>query len=258
MNERRRVLFLCTGNSARSQMAEGLLRVMAGEMFDVASAGVSPANVRPEAIAVMREIGIDISQHRSKSVDEFVDREFDYVITVCDNAREQCPVFPGQAKQIHWSFDDPAAAEGDEPTRLAVFRRVRDEIKQHLQLFVAGNTQSQSPLACDMTAITPEQRPQHLATSRELFSQIQKFHELPNGYEFRLAEGPNLLSKLAEFVSLEKLCCPFLNFVIEVKAEGGPVWLRLTGRDGVKAFIREEIAGLTGFTGFIRLSSHES
>ena len=137
MSERKRVLFLCTGNSARSQMAEGLLREMAGEMLDVFSAGVSPTNVRPEAIAAMREIGIDISRHRSKSVDEFTDQGFDYVITVCDNAREQCPIFPGQAKQIHWSFDDPAAVEGDELTRLAVFRRVRDEINEHLRLFVA-------------------------------------------------------------------------------------------------------------------------
>ena len=136
MSERKRVLFLCTGNSARSQMAEGLLREMAGEMFDVASAGVSPSHVRPEAIAVMGEIGIDLSRHRSKSVDEFINQEFDYVITVCDNAREQCPVFPGHAKQIHWSFDDPAAVQGDELARLAVFRRVRDEIKGHLRLFV--------------------------------------------------------------------------------------------------------------------------
>jgi hypothetical protein len=111
---------------------------------------------------------------------------------------------------------------------------------------------SESPLACDMTAIAPDERPKHLATSRELFSQIQEFRELPNGYEFRLAEGPNLISRLAEFVSLEKLCCPFLNFMIEIEAEGGPVWLRLTGREGVKAFIREEISGLTGFTGFTR------
>jgi hypothetical protein len=109
---------------------------------------------------------------------------------------------------------------------------------------------SESPLACDMTAIAPDERPKHLATSRELFSRIEEFRELPNGYEFRLAEGPELITKLAEFVSLEKLCCPFLTFVIEIEAEGGPVWLRLTGRDGVKAFIREEIAGLTGFTGF--------
>ncbi len=130
-----RVLILCTGNSARSQMAEGLLRAMAGERFEVASAGVAPSSVRPEAIEAMREIGIDISQQRSKSVDEFTDEHFDYVITVCDNAREHCPIFPGNAKRIHWSFDDPAAAPGDEVAQLEVFRRVRDEIKEQLTEF---------------------------------------------------------------------------------------------------------------------------
>ena len=139
MNHPKRVLFLCTGNSARSQMAEGLLRHLAGDRFEVASAGVSPTKVRPEAIGVMRELGIDISHQRSKAVDEFVGREFDYVITVCDNANEQCPVFPGKTNRIHWSFDDPAAVEGDELARLAVFRRVRDEILQRLQLLVANN-----------------------------------------------------------------------------------------------------------------------
>jgi arsenate reductase len=120
-------------------MAEGLLRAMAGDRVEVASAGVSPSNVRPEAIEVMREIGIDISQHRSKSVDEFSGQQFDYVITVCDNAREQCPVFPGNVQRIHWSFDDPAAAPGDETARLTVFRRVRDEIGERLQqLFERG------------------------------------------------------------------------------------------------------------------------
>jgi arsenate reductase len=118
-------------------MAEGLLRHMAGDRFEVESAGVSPTRVRPEAIEAMREVGIDISTHRSKSVDEFTGREFDYVITVCDNANEQCPVFPGETTRIHWSFDDPAAAEGDEPARLAVFRRVRDEIAHRLQQFTA-------------------------------------------------------------------------------------------------------------------------
>jgi arsenate reductase (thioredoxin) len=137
MSDRKTVLFLCTGNSARSQMAEGLLRHMARDRFEVASAGVSPTKVKPEAIEVMREIGVDISQQRSKAVDDFVGREFDYVITVCDNANEQCPVFPGNTKRIHWSFDDPAAVEGDELARLAVFRRVRDEILQQLQLFAA-------------------------------------------------------------------------------------------------------------------------
>ena len=136
MNERKRVLILCTGNSARSQMAEGLLRNIAGDRFEVASAGVSPTRVRPEAIEAMREIGVDISQQQSKSVDEFVGREFDYVITVCDNANEQCPVFPGTTQRIHWSFDDPALAEGDEVARLGVFRRVRDEIAQKLRDFV--------------------------------------------------------------------------------------------------------------------------
>jgi len=131
-----RVLILCTGNSARSQMAEGLLREMGGDRFEVASAGVAPSFVRPEAIAVMREVDIDISGHKSKSVDEFINQEFDYVITVCDNANEQCPVFPGNTRRIHWSFDDPAAAKGDEEQRLAVFRRVRDEIRQRLQLFL--------------------------------------------------------------------------------------------------------------------------
>jgi len=135
----KRVLFLCTGNSARSQMAEGLLRHMAGDRFEVASAGVSPTKLRPEATEVMREIGIDISQQRSKAVDDLVDREFDYVITVCDNANERCPVFPGTTNRIHWSFDDPAAVEGDELARLAVFRRVRDEILHRLQLFVAND-----------------------------------------------------------------------------------------------------------------------
>ena len=136
MNNRKRVLILCTGNSARSQMAEGLLRHLADDRFEVASAGVSPTKVRPEAIAAMRDINIDISDHHSKSVDEFLGQEFDYVITVCDNAKEQCPVFPGNTKRIHWSFDDPAEAQGDEQTRLAVFRRVRDEILDRLRLFV--------------------------------------------------------------------------------------------------------------------------
>jgi arsenate reductase (thioredoxin) len=120
-------------------MAEGLLRQMAGDRFEVASAGVSPTHVRPEAIEAMREVGVNISAHRSKSGDEFAGREFDYVITVCDNANEQCPVFPGEMKRIHWSFDDPAAAEGDQPTRLAVFRRVRDEITRRLEAFVSEN-----------------------------------------------------------------------------------------------------------------------
>jgi arsenate reductase len=132
----KRVLILCTGNSARSQMAEGLLRDMAGDRFEVFSAGTRPSIVRLEAIAALKEKGIDISNHRSKSVDEFIYQSFDYVVTVCDNAKESCPVFPAQTTRIHWSFDDPAAVEGDEETRLKEFRRVRDEIEAHLREFV--------------------------------------------------------------------------------------------------------------------------
>jgi arsenate reductase len=132
MRDKKRVLILCTGNSARSQMAEGLLRHDAGNRFYVESAGTKPGSVRPEAITVMRELGIDISGHRSKHVDEFQGQHFDYVITVCDNARETCPVFFGEAKKLHHDFDDPAALTGSEPERLALFRRVRDELRAYL------------------------------------------------------------------------------------------------------------------------------
>jgi arsenate reductase len=135
MPAKKRVLILCTGNSARSQMAEGLLRHDAGDRFDVESAGTKPSHVRPEAIAAMRELGIDISGHRSKSVDEFVGQQFDYVLTVCDNAKESCPIFPGRTVTIHHSFDDPADVKGSQEERLAVFRRVRDELREYLKAF---------------------------------------------------------------------------------------------------------------------------
>jgi len=129
----KRVLILCTGNSARSQMAEGLLRHDAGDRFEVFSAGTHPTRVREEAIAAMREVGVDISAHRSKNVDEFAGLQFDYILTVCDNARENCPFFPGRT--IHHSFDDPAAVEGSPEERLAAFRRVRDELRRYLAEF---------------------------------------------------------------------------------------------------------------------------
>ncbi|MEO8041643.1 MAG: arsenate reductase ArsC [Acidobacteriota bacterium] len=135
--KKRSVLILCTGNSARSQMAEGILRDLAGEKFVVESAGVAPSSVRPEAVEAMREIGLDISAHRSKSVDEFLDRRFDFIITVCDNAKESCPLFPGDAARIHWSFEDPAAVEGNSEERLTAFRTVRDKIRDRLQIFTA-------------------------------------------------------------------------------------------------------------------------
>jgi arsenate reductase (thioredoxin) len=136
MADPKHVLILCTGNSARSQMAEGLLRQQGGDQFEVFSAGMKPSRVNPLAIEAMREVGIDISDHRSKLVDEFTGQEFDYVITVCDKAKESCPIFPGKAQRVHWSIDDPAAAEGDEAIRLAIFRRLRDEIRERLRSFL--------------------------------------------------------------------------------------------------------------------------
>lgn len=138
MSDKKQVLILCTGNSARSQMAEGLLRARGGGRFEVYSAGTRPTRVRDEAVEVMREAGVDISAHRSKSVEEFEGQEFEYVITVCDNARESCPIFPGRTERIHWSFDDPAAADGSREERLAVFRRVRDEIDARLREWSGG------------------------------------------------------------------------------------------------------------------------
>jgi len=133
-----RVLILCTGNSARSQMAEGIFRRLLGDRFEVYSAGTHPSYVRPEAIQAMREIGVDISSHRSKSVAEFLGQSFRYVITVCDNARESCPVFPGPAERIHWSFEDPAAVVGTDQERLEAFRRIRDQIAARIRSFAAS------------------------------------------------------------------------------------------------------------------------
>ena len=135
MPAKKRVLILCTGNSARSQMAEGLLRHDAGDRFEVESAGIQPSRVRPEAIAAMRELGIDISGHRAKSVDEFTGQHFDYVLTVCDNAKESCPIFPGNSELIHHAFEDPAESQGSDEERLALFRRVRDDIREYLRTF---------------------------------------------------------------------------------------------------------------------------
>jgi arsenate reductase len=132
-----RVLILCTGNSARSQMAEGLLRAMSNAAIDVHSAGTRPGIVRAEAVAVMAERGIDISSHRSKHVDEFAGQTFDYVITVCDSANESCPVFPGAPQRVHWSLPDPAAVEGPDEVRLAAFRQVRGMLDERFEAFLA-------------------------------------------------------------------------------------------------------------------------
>ena len=137
MANRKRVLILCTGNSARSQMGEGLLRHDAGDRFEVCSAGTHPSRVRPEAIKVMQEIGMDISNQRSKSVVEFEGEQFDYVLTVCDQARESCPIYPGHGQRLHHAFTDPAAVQGSEEERLDAFRKVRDQIRSYLQHFPA-------------------------------------------------------------------------------------------------------------------------
>lgn len=131
----KKILVLCTGNSARSQMGEGLFRTEGGAGFEVFSAGTQPSAVRPEAIAVMKEIGVDISGHCSKSVDEFAGQSIDYVVTVCDNARDNCPVFPAGAERLHWSLEDPAAFQGSEQERLAAFRRIRDQIHERVKTF---------------------------------------------------------------------------------------------------------------------------
>ena len=133
---KRKTLFLCTGNSARSQMAEGLLRHLAGDRFEVFSAGTHPVGLNPLAVETMKESGIDISSHRSKRVDEYKDARFDYVITVCDRAKETCPIFPASSVQLHWSFEDPAAAKGAAAEQRAVFRRVRDQIAERIRQFI--------------------------------------------------------------------------------------------------------------------------
>jgi arsenate reductase len=135
-----KVLILCTGNSARSQMGEGILRSLSGRKVSVASAGTHPSRVNPLAIEVMKEVGIDISGHRSKSVDEFLSQHFDVVITVCDHARESCPVFPGAPRRIHWSLEDPAAVEGSREDKLRAFRQVRDELMRRLRTFLDSQT----------------------------------------------------------------------------------------------------------------------
>ena len=137
-----RVLFLCTGNSARSQMAEGWLRHLAGDRFEVFSAGSHPVGLNPVSVEAMAEVGIDISAHRSKSVSEFLTQPFEYVITVCDRAKESCPIWPGPTHLLHWSFDDPAEVVDSDEARRQLFRRVRDEILGRIKGFLAQEATS--------------------------------------------------------------------------------------------------------------------
>jgi arsenate reductase len=137
---KKKVLFLCTGNSCRSQMAEGWLRHLAGERFDVASAGTHPVGLNPYAVTVMGEAGVDISHHVSKRVDPYFQERFDYVITVCDRAQETCPMFPDASSTLHWNFDDPAKATGTDEQQLIVFRKSRDEIAERIRRFITTET----------------------------------------------------------------------------------------------------------------------
>ena len=130
------VLFLCTGNSARSQMAEGFLRTFGGGEFEASSAGTHPRRVQPEAVSVMKEAGVDISRQMSKSLNGFIGREFDYVITVCDDAAEECPSLPGESRRLHWSIPDPAGAEETADGKMEVFRNARDMISERVKEFV--------------------------------------------------------------------------------------------------------------------------
>lgn len=134
------ILILCTGNSCRSQMAEGLFRSKLDSSAKVRSAGIEAHGLNQKAVTVMREINIDISAHTSDTVDKYLDDQFDYVITVCDNAAANCPVFPGQGKRLHWPFDDPAQASGTENQILDEFRRVRDEIANEIDIWLSEIT----------------------------------------------------------------------------------------------------------------------
>ena len=132
-----RVLFLCTGNSARSQMAEGILRKLGGERYEGHSAGTEPRTLHPLAVQSMTEAGIDIAGQQSKSLDRYLGQPFDYIITVCDRARDNCPTFPGDSRRIHWSFDDPAAVYGTEVQQMKEFNRIRHEISERIRIWTA-------------------------------------------------------------------------------------------------------------------------
>lgn len=135
--DRQRVLFVCTHNSARSQMAEGLLRYRGGDRFEVYSAGTEATSIRPEAIVAMAELGVDIAAHRSETIDRYLGEPWDWVITVCDQARESCPFVPGARRTLHWSVDDPSAVGGDRDARSAAFRVARDDLAERVDTFLA-------------------------------------------------------------------------------------------------------------------------
>jgi arsenate reductase len=212
-------------------MAEGLLRHDAGDRFDVVSAGTQPGKLRTEAVEVMKEVGIDISHHRSKSVDEFADQTFDYVLTVCDHAKETCPIYPGHASRLHHNFEDPAAVQGSEEQRLNAFRKTRDQIRSYLRKFM------EQPILCTLTeAELRERRRTILAPMRAAVIGIE---ELPDGYIYTLRAGPDTLADLGRLIDLERQCCRFLSFKIVAEAGEAPVRLEITGRPEARPVIAE-------------------
>jgi arsenate reductase len=226
-------------------MAEGLLRHDAGDRFEVFSAGTKPSHVRPEAIAVMRELGVDISGHRSKSVNEFSGQHFDYVLTVCDNAKESCPVFPGKMVTIHYNFEDPAALQGSEEERLAAFRRVRDAILKHLENFPSMNsddTFTQFAAAInhhDVIALTALMTPGHLFVD-SLGNRVQGVTAMEAGWRGYFAMCPDYWIRTDHVIAEEEV-------VLAVGEAGGTIdgvsWRTPTAwkaviRDGLMAEFR--------------------
>jgi arsenate reductase len=149
--ERQRVIFICWHNSARSQMAEGMLRAWGDERFEVVSAGIEESTVRPEAVRAMSEIGIDISAQKSKTLERFVNEPFSWVITVCDSARQSCPVFLGAAQAGHWAVDDPAEAQGSDDERMAAFRHARDDLRNRIHMFMLAASRDDLPRPTETT-----------------------------------------------------------------------------------------------------------
>jgi len=136
--DKKKVIFICTGNACRSQMAEGLLRHMAGDKFEVYSAGSHPSRLHPASVAVMAEWGIDIARHTAEPIDDYLETGIDIAITVCDNAQQSCPTFPGNVEQIHWGLDDPYHGWGADPEDLPPYRETRDELKKRIEGFLLG------------------------------------------------------------------------------------------------------------------------
>lgn len=156
-----RVIFICTRNSARSQMAEGMLREWGGGRFEVYSAGLEPGGVRQEAVLVMAEIGIDIGEHHSKSIEGFVNQPFSWVITVCDSARQNCPVFAGADEAAHWGVDDSAGVTGSDEERLAAFRRARDDLRNRIHMFILAASRDDLPQPSETVIAAPERLTPH-------------------------------------------------------------------------------------------------